>query len=77
MIENRRSIFFHEGLKLELDMTNFGEGHTDYEIEAEYNIEDEVRSKLTTLLGTLKIVYRVQDKTKFQRFLESKKIKMP
>ena len=72
--ETERRTFYYEDMKFELDKTNFGKGFIDYEIEVESFNEKEARNKLNALFRKLKIQYQIQEKTKYQRFLELNKI---
>lgn len=72
--ETERMTFIYKKMRFELDKTNFGKGFIDYEIEVESINEKKARNKLDALFHKLKIQYEVQNKTKYQRFLEFNKI---
>lgn len=76
-IENERRAFYYKGIRIELDKVNFGKDIVDFEMEAETEFESEARKKLIELLKDLNVKYQIQKRTKYQRFLELNKIKIP
>jgi uncharacterized protein YjbK len=76
-IRNERQSFYCGDLVFELDRVDFGKGIFDYEIEVESQNEKEARDILHNLFNELNIKYKVQKKTKYQRFLEANNIKVP
>jgi len=76
-IRNERQSFYYGDIVFELDRVDFGMGIFDYEIEVESQNEKEARVILQNLFNELNIKYKVQKKTKYQRFLEVNNIKVP
>jgi uncharacterized protein YjbK len=70
---NRRDVWLWEGLKIELDKTDFG-AHADFELECETEFPSEVSERLKVLFKTLGVAFVPQTKTKFRRFLEHNKL---
>ncbi len=72
-MKTERTYFYYDGIKFELDKVNFGDDTFDYEIEVESENMEEANKKLKGFLQKLKIKFKVQEKTKFQRLLILKK----
>ena len=66
-----------DDMYLELDRVDFGNNFIDYEIESECDNEERVRNFLENLFESLFVHYQLQDKTKYQRYLEFHKITCP
>lgn len=69
---NKRDIYCWQGLKIELDRSNFG-SHDDFELECETPQPLQVAQQLQELFKRLSIVFVPQTKSKFRRFLEQTK----
>jgi hypothetical protein len=58
-----------EGIRLEVDRTEFPGNRIEYEVEAEWHDEEEVRRVVTGLLDGYNVRYSPQTRTKHERFL--------
>jgi len=65
----RRVYDLPEGIRLEVDRTEFPGGRIEYEVEAEWHDEEEVRRVVTRLLDGWNLRYAPQTRTKHERFL--------
>jgi uncharacterized protein YjbK len=70
-VRNTRWVYpLPNGMRLELDATVFPGERIEYELEAEWHDEEEVREAVTRLLDSSGVGWVPQTKTKHQRFLE-------
>jgi len=70
-VRNTRRVYrLPEGIRLEVDRTEFPDGADEYEVEAEWEDEEEVRRVVAGLLDQWGMQWTPQTKTKHQRFLE-------
>lgn len=74
MFSTQRIKYSIDDVVLELDRVDFGKGVVDYEIETESEDEEKVRAFLCSLMESLNVQFQPQEKTKYQRFLESRNI---
>jgi uncharacterized protein YjbK len=63
-----------DGIRLEVDRTEFPGGRMEYEVEAEWHDEEEVRRVVTRLLREWKVRYSPQTRSKHERFLAAAEI---
>lgn len=70
-IRNTRRVYaLPHGMRLEVDATEFPGGAVEYELEAEWPEEEEIRATVVGLLDAWGVRWKPQTRTKYQRFLE-------